>query len=519
LGNYFRFVLSFNLQGDARTQSCKTFHVDSRMSTRDAAMIRTRFLTSSLATMAVAATITLATPPANAADATQQCGQPAVTVSHPAESHSEWLWQRSEVTQDAYTRYQFTRTQQDYSYTDYEWTRYVITQQAVPGQDAVPPTYQQLLEWQRTTPDTTETSGWLRVAPADTAGYGAWEQIDTKTVEDVPAVTETVIVGYAFKQRNTGKIEFRDEPSFNGGDDDAHDKGWDRWPDADQTETTTITPAVTHLEYLYQRVVPGTVETTWALTSPGADWTATGATRNGDLIDPGKPAVPPILEEGVDQTAWTTSSSASPAGDDWSLTGNSEPHALSSYTAPDTSEQPWLPTGTSSSELGYTTDPGTAPAGDGWTATGVSELVPAVLTPVTSATTSAAAPDVEHEWAKVADSLTTVVDRDAWTETVTPATDPCPTDTPTDEPGGDDEVAAPGNDGTKGPGRFEQVLGEGHVVAPTVKPAQAAPAPQGGVLPNTGNGASLGLTAAGLGSLAAGAVLMMMGRRRGFPRS
>src|SRR5689334_12525138 len=70
-------------------------------------MTRTRFLTGTLASIAVASAVTLAAPSANAAGlADRGCGQPAVdavysTVVHdpvfrtvPAQTHTEWLWQR-----------------------------------------------------------------------------------------------------------------------------------------------------------------------------------------------------------------------------------------------------------------------------------------------------------------------------------------------------------------------------------------------------------------------------------------
>jgi LPXTG-motif cell wall-anchored protein len=63
----------------------------------------------------------------------------------------------------------------------------------------------------------------------------------------------------------------------------------------------------------------------------------------------------------------------------------------------------------------------------------------------------------------------------------------------------------------------EEVLGQGQPapVAPQAAPQAAVAAPHS-VLPNTGSGASLGITLAGLGSLAAGAVLMLASRRRRF---
>lgn len=491
-------------------------------------MTRSRFLTSSLAAVAIASAITFTAAPANAADAqpgTQTCGQPAVTLPHEAITHQEWLWQYDEVSAEAYTRYQFERTLQEYGYTTYDWTRHVVTQEYVPGVPAVPAVYEILHEWQLALPDSTETTDWVRTAPANEEGYGDWTQIDEKTVEDAPAQTEERIdpnepEPYAFVQDNTGKVEYRDSASFNGGDDPEHDKGWNRDSALDKTITVIIKPAETHEEYRFQRVVPGGFETQWAADSPGSGWVDTGQTTTGDLITPAQDAVPAIEEESHDESSVTTAPTP-PAGDDWQLV-DSTLHTMSSYTAPDTSTEPWQPVGTGTQELGWSLDPNTAPEGDGWSATGVTENVAAQTQPVLSQSTSAFAPDQLHEWTKVADSVTTVTDKEAWTETITEATAPCPDPVvdpvvdPVDDPVDDGGVSSPSAPVVKPkPIHFEQVLGGDRPAVAAPQP-QAALAPQGGVLPNTGNGASLGLTLAGLGSLAGGAVLMMASRRRRF---
>lgn len=400
-------------------------------------MNRTRFLTSSLATVAVSAAITLAAPPANAADAAQQCGQPAVTVAHPA----------------------------------------------------VPASFATEHFWTRTTPATSELSSWLTEKPADEPPFGPWTLSDSRTIVDVPAVPattreETVVLEEAYDQQvidvdehyihhdatykdiqvvdqpaydeivvdkpaydevvtapasdlpyayvdKQGHVKYLSDPNWNGGADDTHDSGWNRTAALDKTITVhydavthvvhhaatyktetvidqaaydelvpatyktvqvpavlgTVTvdvpevPAVTHDEFQYERVIPETVQSSWRVTSPGIDWVDSGQTRPGAMTDPGS---------------------------------------------------------------------------------------------------------------------------DAWTETVTPATEPCPVDD------GTDGVVTP-------PVSREEVLGQGQPapVAPQAAPQAAVAAPHS-VLPNTGSGASLGITLAGLGSLAAGAVLMLASRRRRF---
>ena len=68
-------------------------------------MTSTRFLTGSLATLAVASAFTLAAPTAQAAE-DRPCGQPEIAAVYdaveipavfrtvPAVTHSEWLWER-----------------------------------------------------------------------------------------------------------------------------------------------------------------------------------------------------------------------------------------------------------------------------------------------------------------------------------------------------------------------------------------------------------------------------------------
>ena len=206
---------------------------------------KTRFLTGSLATLAVASAVTLAAPSAGAASLPDvPCGQaatPAVyqTVKHepvvrevPAVTHPAWLWQRDVTT----TSYEFSRVVRA-AYTEYLWAHRVITQPAVAAVPAIP------------------------------------EKGHFETVEVTPAVTVTL---FQYEQQTTHNLSWH-EDGWNGEKDDVdHGRGWAR---TGVTETEIVTPAVTTDEWVVdQAAVPGIpaveevshVEQTWA-TEPGGD--------------------------------------------------------------------------------------------------------------------------------------------------------------------------------------------------------------------------------------------------------
>jgi LPXTG-motif cell wall-anchored protein len=297
---------------------------------------KTRFLTGSLASLAVASAVTLAATPAQAAEqSARACGQPAVpatyvTVVHdpvlrevPAITHDEWLWQREVTTYEL----EFAKvvsaasTETDWSRdlpgtTEYQWARTVIDRAAVPG-----------------TP----------------------EQGHLETVVVTPAVTETV---FEYVQQQTGKTRWEHE-GWNGehaADDDG--KGWLR---TGNTRDDVVTPAVTADQWVVDQPAVAAVgevshlEYTWATSSPGAGWNGpldtrvTGgstesATTAGDAVPPGAGwnktqtrTVPAMVD-----TIWATE-----APEGYDPTGASRVHEVTTEQTDATSAD--------------------APAGDGWT--------------------------------------------------------------------------------------------------------------------------------------------------------
>jgi LPXTG-motif cell wall-anchored protein len=453
-------------------------------------MNRTRFLTSSLATVAVSAAITLAAPPANAADAAQQCGQPAVTQAHPAITHSEWLWQYTRVDQAAYTSTDYQRVSAEYSYTDYLFTR-VSREYSKVTQEA----YTEY-EWQRWIEETQEQwhyeNGDL-ITPAQEAVYETLYLYTNKPksggengqeerwyadgaqpggfIKVVPEQSKQVLISEAVDPVYGPDVWVVDEEAI-----PAH---WEVYP----TYQTEAPEGDGWVKTGNQTDHPAQTDVQWSYV-PLAGYTATGNAAEPETV--------------------TNQTGTAPGGEGWSLT-SSTPHTDWFYVAPDTSVNAWAPTGNEAEpELFSTDSSGTGPTGLGWVETGT-HPVDAETSIVKTQTPSAEAPDGDHDWSKVAGSLATVTDKAAWTETVTPATDPCPVDD-----GGDGGVTAPVQ-------HREEVLGEGQPapVAPQAAPQAAVAAPHS-VLPNTGSGASLGITLAGVGSLAAGAVLMLASRRRRF---
>jgi hypothetical protein len=285
----------------------------------------TRFLTGSLASIAVASGVGLAAPAAYADAPTGPCGQPAVapifmTLVHepelqqvPAVTHDEWRWERqvtsflhefAKVVTPAYTVNDWTRTLPDT--TKYQWSRKVVTQEA---RDAVPAV----------------DGHWVDVL-GDTTGTG---------------------VEYEYVQQQTQNTQWR--PAGWNGEKADEDKGqgWTRTGNArqwvDGTPGSAAVPEISHLEYL------------WAPTSPGAGWVKTDA----------EPSVTP----GGTDTA-TTHGDNTP-GDGWTLVHTHVVPAVMSdpvwasvapegYSATDADP---LPEVVMESTEGTSAD---SPAGDGW---------------------------------------------------------------------------------------------------------------------------------------------------------
>lgn len=290
----------------------------------------TRFLTGSLASLAVASGVGLAAPAAYADLPARPCGQPAVapvfaTVVHepelrhvPAVTHDEWRWERqvttflheySTVVTPAYTVNDWARTLP--VITEFEWSHKVVTQEARP---AVPSVQE----------------------------AGQWEVVETATPG---SPTE-----FEYVQQQTGRTRWEAD-GWNGevsGVD--HGQGWVRTGQVRQwvvtqeaTNGSEAVPEVSHLEY------------TWGTTSPGADWTRTDAT--------------PRTSGGGTETT-TTHDDGVPSGAGWSKTASHVVDAVvdtlwahdapDGYTATDAAPQPEV-----STESTEGTSP-TSPEGDGW---------------------------------------------------------------------------------------------------------------------------------------------------------
>lgn len=417
----------------------------------------TRYLTGSLATMAVASAMTLTAPSASAADgADRPCGLVAVpaafvSVIHepvlreiPAVTHQEWRWERMVTTHEleyakvlspATTETDWTREVP--GATEYLWSRTVIDQAAVP---AVP----------------------------GTPAQGHFE-----TVVVTPEVTVTLL---EYVQHQTGNTRW-EEAGWN-----ATNNPQQGWYLSGNTRPEVLTPAVTEQRWVVdQPAVPGTpavpevshTETTWAAASPGAGWVGPLDSRT----------------DAGDTESTTTTGDQAPAGAGWVQQAVRQ--------IPAVVDTIWALV---------------APVG--YTATGESRVLE--VTPEQTDATSADAPAGEG-WSRIAESLTVVVDQpagtevlsDGWTEDVEvspalAATPACPTvpDTATaavagPKAGGATTVAGV-QAGTSG--------GASSVVAAATGGAT--------VLPATGNPASPILLATAIGTLLAGGALVRIGRRR-----
>jgi hypothetical protein len=241
----------------------------------------TRFLTGSLASLAVASGVSLAAPAAYADAPARPCGQPAVAaifatmVQEPelrqvaAVTHDEWRWERqvttylreySTVLTPAYTVTTWTRNLP--TFTEYRWSHEVITQEA-------------------------------QVAIPATPEIGHWEGVVGQ-----PTGTR---VEFEYIQQQTGNTRWEAD-GWNGDNGDVdHGKGWTRTDHAQQWVVTQpassgsdAVPEISGLEY------------TWSATSPGAGWSKT--------------AEPPHTTGGGTETT-TTTGDDEPAGG-WTKTGS-----------------------------------------------------------------------------------------------------------------------------------------------------------------------------------------------------
>lgn len=413
---------------------------------------KTRFLTGSLASLAVASAVTLAAPSANAADAPDHpCGQPAVpavylTVIHepelrvvPAVTHDEWLWER------------------DLTSYEYEYTRVVTLAHSES-------------DWTRDVPGSTEYQWSLKVVDQP-AVPGTPEQGHHATVVVTPAVTVTQ---FEYVQHQTGKTRW-ERDGWNGQHGDEDDgKGWAK---TGNTREETVTPEVTEDEWVVDQPATPAVdevshlEYTWAESSPGAGWTGPLDTR--------------VVGGGTEST--TTTGDDVPTGDGWTRTQTHDfPAVVDTLWAQD--------------------------APGGYDPTGASRVhdVATEQTDSTSATTPAG-----DGWSQVDGSRVVVVDQPETTELVgegfseqvlvspeVPASEPCV-----------ESPAGPDDDGDETPtGSVAGPQAGGSAVVSGVQASGGSHAAT--VLPATGNPISPALLTAGLGAVLAGGVLVRVARRR-----
>ena len=305
-------------------------------------MNRSRFLTGSLASIAVASAVTLAAPAANAED--RGCGQPGVDATYsnvvhdpvfrtvPAQTHSEWLWQHDV----AEFSYEFTKLVSPAA-VETDWTRQV----------AGPTEYL----FTRTVVDT----------PAVPAVPGTPEVGHFDTVITTPAV---VVTEWEYQHQVTGKLRWESE------DWGAQNGQGDGWVKTGNTQQTEVTPAVTRQVWVVDvAATPGTPavpavthpESVWALSSPGAGWSG-----------------PVDSRPGASSTENQTTAGDPPAGDGWSLVATREiPAVFDTVWAP-TAPAGYDPTGASQVVGSHTEQTGTPSAtapGDGWTQVPGSETV------------------------------------------------------------------------------------------------------------------------------------------------
>jgi hypothetical protein len=312
------------------------------------------------------------------------------------------------------------------------------------------------------------------------------------------------------------------------------------------------TPAVTHQEWRWEREVT-TYEHEYSKVTPASttvDWTREVIDQAAVPAVPGTPevghfetvvtvpAVTETLAEFVQlqtgKTRWESPDWAAQngQGQGWEKTGNTRedvitPAQTEQHWVVDQAATPGTPGSPLVSHTETATTTGDAPDGTGWTQAAVhnvpaaTDIVWALEAPdgytatgnskvhdVTTEQTdapSATAPEGDG-WSTIAGSEIQVVDVEEITELVTPgfteqvlvspevpSTEPCVSDP-------DPVVAGP--------------TGESTSVSGVQNETSAVAAPAATVLPNTGNPASVWLTATAFGVLLAGGALVQVGRRR-----
>ena len=283
--------------------------------------ITTRFLTGSMASVAVASAVTLAGPAAYAADGpARACGQAAVPALHtaaspvlvrvPAETHLVWRWEHEVTT----VEHEYARvitplgstvvdvTREVDGVTEYLWSHRVVTQPAVPAVPATP-----------------------------AVGH----------VEIVVVTPEVTVTQFEYVQRERPDMTRWEDDGWNGDKGDA-DKG-QGWTRTGDSRPRVVSPAVTEeVEVVTQEATAGSpvvpevshVEETWASMPEGSHWTR---------VQRSVPA-PEVVD-----TVWAVD-----RPDGYDPTGRTRSHTSSEQTDTATA---------------------TAPGGEGWTKVPGSEVV------------------------------------------------------------------------------------------------------------------------------------------------
>ena len=251
------------------------------------------------------------------------------------------------------------------AYTEYEWVRKVVDRAGVPGSPAVAavtheetvvdsPAWDEKVVDSPAAPAVEEVSHYVTVVDkaawdekvVDSPGVPAVEEVSHYvTVVDKAAWDETVVDGYAYVQKQTGKVRYESSPSWNVEGD--KDLGWSRAPEQDRTRVVHHA-AVTHQEKVVDvPASPAVPEVSHIVHHPAqtheekvVDVAASPAvaevshivhhpavTRQVTVVDaPEVPAVEAVEELSHTETAWTRDTDTSPEGDGWALTGEQRVH-------------------------------------------------------------------------------------------------------------------------------------------------------------------------------------------------
>jgi len=206
------------------------------------------------------------------------------------------------------------------AYTDHAWQRTVVDRAAVAGSPAVP-----AVTHEETVVDEAAYDETVVDSPAVPAVDEVFHLV---TVVDKPAYDETVVDvgGYAYQQKQTGKITYKDTAFWNGEDiDPGKDLGWVRVARLDRTHVEHH-EAETHTEKVVDSpAVPGVPAVTHVVHHEAVTSTVT-------VVDvPAVPAVEAVEELSHVETGWTRDPSVSPEGDGWSLTGEQVHHEATSH--------------------------------------------------------------------------------------------------------------------------------------------------------------------------------------------